>query len=313
MKKLYTLAIFTMASGAIFAQSSQFKSRSYENAPTVPTMTEAVVDTIFGPLFCNPSGTTYTLTGLGYVTGTNQAGVKEYGTVAYASQAYKASSFYTVIPRKEIVANGNIYAHLYSFDTATLSVGALLGTSSAVSVSSLDTTNLGWTEFSFTNGPVLNGFFAMTVDAENGGDTVAIMSSQAGASCSGGYTIAKKSDDSFDFLANMISGADMWLWMFLSVDDNVSTEEHILGNNSVNAFPSPANDNINITYNLNGNSEVVINIMDIQGRVVMTATENQTEGRQFVEMNTSALSAGTYFYSVQGGSEVMSGKFVVRH
>lgn len=313
MKKLYTLIAAAAISGTALAQEAQLY-RTYESTLTVPNATETVTDTLIAPPTCaSPDFQVYGATTGGYLSGTNGYGDKEKGMLIFPSQAYKIENVYAVIPVKEHVISGNIHAYIYPVDTAAGTVGAAVGTSSPVAVTSIDTTTLGWTAFNFSNGPVVSGAFIMTIQVDNGGDTIGIMTTSVGAACGGSQMFEKLADDSWANTSVRWGGADVWMWMMADADNNISTEENILDRQSARAFPNPANENINITYHINGSSEVVISVMDIQGRVVMTQTENQVEGRQFVEMNTSALSAGTYFYSVQSGSDVMSGKFVVRH
>ncbi|TNE30281.1 MAG: T9SS type A sorting domain-containing protein [Bacteroidetes bacterium] len=313
MKKLYTLIAAVAISGTAMAQEA-YLYRTYESAPAVPTATETITDTLIAPPQCaNPDLALYGATTGGYLSGTNGYGDKEKGMLIFPSQAYKIENVYALIAAKEHVVSGNIHAYIYPVDTAAGTIGAVAGTSAPVAVTSIDTANLGWTAFNFTNGPVVSGAFIMTIQVDNGGDTIGIVTSSVAAACGGGQMFDKLADDSWANTATRWGGADVWLWMMADVDNNISTEENILDRQSARAFPNPANDNINFTYHINGNREVIISVMDIQGRVIMTQTENQVEGRQFVEMNTSALSAGTYFYSVQSGSDVMSGKFVVRH
>lgn len=312
MKKLYTLIAAAAISGSVFAQQAS-TAREIEGFTAPNTQSEATVDSIFSPFYCsNTSLYVIGSTNGGYMAGTNGSGDKEKGMLIMNSSPVKVTDVVAFIGEKEQVVNGNIVAYVYDVDTTSGSI-TLAGTSAAVAVSSIDTTTPSLTTFHFANAPVVNGIFLMTVQVDNGGDTIGLVSSIHNSTCGGFRAFEKLSDDSWSLMANRWANSDIWLYMFAVVDDNISTEENILDRQSARAFPNPANDNINITYHINGSSEVVISVMDIQGRVVMTQTENQVEGRQVVEMNTSALSAGTYFYSVQSGSDVMSGKFVVRH
>lgn len=319
MKKIYAILTGVLMAGTAFGQRTAGESTIVsETAPYLfrTNNAELVVDTISPIIVCStPSAFLVQSQNGGYISGTNGYQDAQKGIINAINGTARITDLLVFFGAKEQVSNGNLYAHVFNFDTTqttlNAALGSSLGTSAAVSVSSVDTT--GFTAFHFNNGVIINDVFAVTVDVDNGSDTVGILHTDD--QCGSSLAIEQWSDGDWYQMADGTNswGMDITFYMFVVVDDNISTEENILDKQSARAFPNPANDNINITYHLNGSSEVVINVMDIQGRVVMTKTENQIEGRQFVEMNTSALSAGTYFYNVQSGSNVMSGKFVVRH
>ena len=79
-------------------------------------------------------------------------------------------------------------------------------------------------------------------------------------------------------------------------------------------YPNPANQNSAVNYSLTEQSEVVITITDITGKVVMTSNEGvKAQGAHRTELNTSELSAGTYFISINAGGAVTTEKFCVAH
>ena len=77
-------------------------------------------------------------------------------------------------------------------------------------------------------------------------------------------------------------------------------------------YPNPASGNINLPYTLNqrsGNREMVIS--DTSGKEYSRKNVSAQEG--LLNVNTSSLPAGTYFYRIESnGKSMPAGKFVVR-
>jgi hypothetical protein len=87
-----------------------------------------------------------------------------------------------------------------------------------------------------------------------------------------------------------------------------------VNNNSFisNVYPNPASSEIFIEFNSSSNLNTVVNIYDMQGKLVNsinTVTEN--EGTQQIPVNVSELSKGIYTYTVSIDGKVSSNKFVV--
>lgn len=91
--------------------------------------------------------------------------------------------------------------------------------------------------------------------------------------------------------------------------------EIIAGNSntfSSNVYPNPASSEIFIEFNSASNLNTVVNIYDMQGRLVNsinTVTEN--EGTQKIQVNVNDLSKGIYTYTVTVDGKVSSNKFTV--
>ncbi|MCD4698494.1 MAG: T9SS type A sorting domain-containing protein, partial [Bacteroidales bacterium] len=78
--------------------------------------------------------------------------------------------------------------------------------------------------------------------------------------------------------------------------------------NSIKAYPNPFSDRINISFSLNENSVVSVNIYNLQGEIIRTLTDNQTfvkgkhdliwDGRN---NKGNSLPAGAYFCTLQTG------------
>jgi hypothetical protein len=76
--------------------------------------------------------------------------------------------------------------------------------------------------------------------------------------------------------------------------------------------PNPATDATNVTFNVKNTSDVIINVIDMAGKVVATETLSGVNGTQAVEINTSALNSGMYTVNVNANGTAVSKKLAVR-
>lgn len=92
-----------------------------------------------------------------------------------------------------------------------------------------------------------------------------------------------------------------------------SLSEEVALASTLNAYPNPANNSTTITYSLNKSGNVNIVITDIMGRIVKTMEQgSQVAGTSYnVNLNTSDLANGTYFYTLSVDGERQTKKFVV--
>lgn len=64
-------------------------------------------------------------------------------------------------------------------------------------------------------------------------------------------------------------------------------------------YPNPTNGLTTVKYSLENNATVSFEVIDITGKTVVSQLEgNKSEGTHTIELNTNALNAGVYFYSV---------------
>ncbi len=80
---------------------------------------------------------------------------------------------------------------------------------------------------------------------------------------------------------------------------------------SLNIFPDPAHDMLNIAYNTSSSAKTHITLTDMLGREVGVIAENAT-GSQNISYNISSLSGGIYFVRLQSGSQVVNRKVVIQ-
>ncbi len=113
------------------------------------------------------------------------------------------------------------------------------------------------------------------------------------------------------FWPDHVGGVCPMIRMILGTE--ASLPENISVASSLNLFPNPANNEASISYTLNKSGNVSIVITDIMGRTVKTMNQgNQVAGEQYnVNLSTSDLANGTYFYTMTVNGEKQTKKFVV--
>lgn len=80
---------------------------------------------------------------------------------------------------------------------------------------------------------------------------------------------------------------------------------------SVKLFPNPNSGMANVEIYSSNNSEVVISVTDLTGRVLYSATQTLTEGNNLTEINTGEFASGIYLVNIQSGAENKSLRMIV--
>jgi hypothetical protein len=92
---------------------------------------------------------------------------------------------------------------------------------------------------------------------------------------------------------------------------NVEFLKH--GESSINAYPNPVNDFVNVSFDLSHSEKVDINILDLFGRVVMIASvEKRNTGHNITRLNLGDLPPGVYYCNVSGESYSSNQKIVIQ-
>jgi len=76
----------------------------------------------------------------------------------------------------------------------------------------------------------------------------------------------------------------------ISINEHVATEFKL--------YPNPANDIIKIDFNTNTNGSLTLEILDINGRTIVSKNENTQDGNNNIIMDISALESGIYFIKI---------------
>lgn len=93
---------------------------------------------------------------------------------------------------------------------------------------------------------------------------------------------------------------------------DVSIKENASSVANLNFYPNPASTNGTIEVVLNENVNMEVVVMNAVGQTVMTKTINGFAGSNKVDVNTSNLTSGLYFYQVKiANSKSVTKKFVV--
>ncbi|NVO01901.1 MAG: T9SS type A sorting domain-containing protein [Bacteroidetes bacterium] len=82
--------------------------------------------------------------------------------------------------------------------------------------------------------------------------------------------------------------------------------------NNINIFPNPASNQTNIKFELKQNSNVIVNILGIDGRIVKNILNKKLQnGVNQISIDCNDLSVGTYFVQLISNENVSCSKFVV--
>lgn len=98
----------------------------------------------------------------------------------------------------------------------------------------------------------------------------------------------------------------------LSTDYSAGIKENNL-NFGLNIYPNPTNGQANVSFKLNNETNVVITITDLTGKIAYTNNlGTTTSGSHNVSINTDAISNGVYMVNVLANGVVSTQKLIVR-
>ena len=97
------------------------------------------------------------------------------------------------------------------------------------------------------------------------------------------------------------------------VTENVTVSgiQYLSTNINWSLFPNPANEQLNITLDLQQPSTIWLNITNILGQKVLSSVRNGATGTNTMATNISALSSGTYFIILCNGYSTSTRKFII--
>ena len=90
----------------------------------------------------------------------------------------------------------------------------------------------------------------------------------------------------------------------------VSIDEKYLSN-EITVFPNPFSSHTTLCYTLAKPENVQFTVYNVQSQIVYMMQEKQETGKQKLQWNAEGLPAGIYYYSIQAGDMIGSGKMVV--
>jgi hypothetical protein len=97
----------------------------------------------------------------------------------------------------------------------------------------------------------------------------------------------------------------------MNFDPSLSVNE-VSNTVGMKVFPNPANTNTTISFSLNNEADVLINVTDLSGKVVYSNALGTLNGTQSVNVNTDALNSGVYMVNISVDGSVSTQKLVIR-
>ena len=81
----------------------------------------------------------------------------------------------------------------------------------------------------------------------------------------------------------------------------------------LSVYPNPANDEVNVSFNLSNEALVNVTVTDLTGKVVYSSKgENNVAGAHSIKINSSNFSDGVYMVNFKANNEVSTQKIVIR-
>lgn len=97
----------------------------------------------------------------------------------------------------------------------------------------------------------------------------------------------------------------------LGVDENFADGgSTILG--ALAVYPNPASEQISVSFDLENTTSIQLNIYDLSGKLVLHSFETGlNKGNQTIQLNTQALTRGTYLVKMVAGNEIHTAKLII--
>lgn len=97
-----------------------------------------------------------------------------------------------------------------------------------------------------------------------------------------------------------------------STEGNINMDK-MAAIDGIQLYPNPASDQINLSFFLEAESNVALEVVDLMGKVVYTGGLNGMEGFNKTEFSTAGMSNGIYFLRITQDKVRSIQKFVVKH
>jgi len=116
----------------------------------------------------------------------------------------------------------------------------------------------------------------------------------------------------FDFLNNpRPSGAGFDIGAYEYMTGALGIQNMVSGKVVSRSYPNPAKVHMTIAYEISRNSDVQLDIYNLQGvKIYSDLQSGMLAGSHTVSVYVWALPSGVYMYTLRAGSEVMTGKFI---
>lgn len=92
----------------------------------------------------------------------------------------------------------------------------------------------------------------------------------------------------------------------------VGVNEQAANFGSLNIYPNPAKDQINLNVNMVSGENVSFQITNSLGQVVLVENRSLVNGNNNVQLNTSKLTSGVYFVTIASETSKVTSKIVIQ-
>lgn len=100
--------------------------------------------------------------------------------------------------------------------------------------------------------------------------------------------------------------------MIRLLDDPSASVAELSNEFGMSVYPNPTNTNTTVSFDLNNEATVAVNVTDLSGKVVFTTTLGTVNGSQNVTIDTQSLTNGVYMVNLSVDGAVSTQKLVVR-
>lgn len=329
-----TTLMVVLAAGCLLAQARQIaptpqRTTSLE-LPTAQLQPRADMDTLFfqaSEEACAETVFTFTINDeWGYVAGMNgYEDLEKAQRLDYtASGPYLVREVWAFFAEVSVVGDGPLRMKVYDANGSTGGPGALLGQSIDLNVSDLefDETAILLTIFPLTTPATVNDdeFFVSCdfSDLYATQDTVALFMTDDG--CGDGADSWELFGDGQTWLP--INSGSSWSldanWLLAAVvelDEMTSTDQPFVAQRGLRllpATPNPADEWVQINYELEQSSRVQIEVYSADGRLLQRIQQGQQLAGQYNErLNVQHLASGAYVYGIVTDNARLMSRFVV--
>jgi hypothetical protein len=102
--------------------------------------------------------------------------------------------------------------------------------------------------------------------------------------------------------------------LILNMSCVAGTEELLNVNSTLQIFPNPAVNEVNITFNISNDENVFFELQDITGRTIIEKYEVENNNGQIQHsMNLAGIPDGNYFIKAINNEKIMTEKVLIKH
>ena len=101
--------------------------------------------------------------------------------------------------------------------------------------------------------------------------------------------------------------------MIRLLDDPAASVAELSNEFGLNVYPNPTNTNTTVSFDINNEATAAVNVTDLSGKVVFSATLGTVNGSQNVTIDTRSLTSGVYMVNLSVDGAVSTQKLVVKN